>query len=154
DGSFDLHGVPLTTESSGPTVVAIALQSDGRILISGNFIYSNNGTRGYIARLQANGSLDPSFAAPLGLLRPGFGDNYAALAIQPDGKIIVGGYFIEALPGSATPILRLNSDGSRDAAFNVEQPIGSGLWACEFSVFSDIAALALQPDGKIIVAGN
>ena len=105
--------------------------------------------------MQADGSLDASFAVSLGLLRPSVAqDSYATLAIQPDGKIIVGGYFIEGLPGSATPILRLNSDGSRDATFNVEQSPGSGLWACEFSAFSNIRALALQPDGKIVVAGN
>ena len=89
-------------------------------------------------RPNPDGTLDTSF-------NPGIGanGNTFAIAIQPDGKIIVGGEFtyFNGVPKSG--IVRLNPDGSADTGFN------PGLGAS-----GAIAGVALQPNGKIIIAGD
>jgi uncharacterized delta-60 repeat protein len=143
-------------------VLAIALQTDGKIIIGGSFTYTNNGTRYDIARLNADGSLDTSFMGGLGYLRPTADfahDTYQAFAVQPDGKIIVGGHFFSdpnLHPGyCATPILRINSNGSLDTTFNANRnDPGTGTCGPFDPVLSTINGLALQSDGKIIAAGN
>jgi len=70
------------------------LLPDGRFLIGGSFAYTNSGRRYDIARLNADGSVDGSFMGGLGYLRPTKDfqhDDHHAFALQPDGKIIVGG---------------------------------------------------------------
>jgi uncharacterized delta-60 repeat protein len=69
-------------------VNSIALQPDGKILIGGYFDTYNGTTRNRIARLNTDGSLDASF-------NPGTGanDGVRSIALQPDGKILIGGLF-------------------------------------------------------------
>ncbi len=71
--------------------------------------------------------------------------------VQPDGKILVGGYF-NNYNGADVPdcLVRLNADGSLDTAFNAG---GSGFLFSSYPVFSTVNALALQNDGKILVGG-
>ena len=99
---------------------------------------SGNAVRNRLGRLNADGSLDTGF-------NPGANDEVFALAVQADGKILVGGAFTMLGGGGTgmTPrnhIARLNADGSLDLSFN---PGAS----------SAVYALAIQPDGKILVAG-
>src|ERR1044072_3306896 len=80
-------------------ILAIALQPDGKILLGGDFTTIGNGGTGTgarkrLARLNADGSVDPVF-------NPGASDSVFALAVQPDGKILVGGQF-SLLGGGAT----------------------------------------------------
>ncbi len=109
---------------------SIALQADGKILAS-----VNDGSIGedVIVRLNTDGSIDPAFNAPYG---------YPASAIvpQPDGKILVGGYF----PGG---IMRLDASGAIDATFSPGSGIGSGGGG-------GASNIALQADGKIIAVGH
>ena len=126
EGSLDTEFVT----GSGPNdfVHAIALQTDGKILIGGEFESFNGASRIRIARLNSDGSLDQSF-------NPGAGLNseVTSFAVQSDEKILVGGIF---------GITRLNSDGSLDSSFDP----GSG-------VSGMISCVALQPDGRIIIGG-
>src|SRR3712207_6714502 len=89
----------------------------------------------------AGGGLDAAFNAG----GAGATDNVFAVALQPDGKIIVGGNFTVYNGDAGVPdnIIRLNADGTRDATFN---PGGLG-------ANGSVLGLALQPDGKIVVAG-
>jgi uncharacterized repeat protein (TIGR01451 family)/uncharacterized delta-60 repeat protein len=125
-------------------VHAVALTADGAILVGGDFSIFNGATAGGIVRLRPNGSIDPTFRTGLG-----FDDSVRAIVVQPgDNKILVAGYFSGYSPTLTTfvpraGVLRLNVDGSLDATFNP----GSG--ANEY-----INALALQPDGKILVGGG
>jgi uncharacterized delta-60 repeat protein/uncharacterized repeat protein (TIGR01451 family) len=121
-------------------VNTIVIQSDGKIIIGGQFTTYNGTTRNSIARLNTDGSLDASFNA--GTVTGAAGDIFTA-AIQSDGKIIIGGGF-ETYPGGAATnrIARLNPDGSLDASFNV----GNG---ADNHVFT----IAIQSDGKIIIGG-
>ncbi len=130
---------------------AIALQPDGKILVAG---YANNGTDNDFAlvRFNSDGSLDTSFDGD-GIVTTDLYNNnkneYAtAIALQPDGKIVVAGY---ANNGTATDfaVVRYNSDGSLDASFG-----SGGIVISSISTYDDIInAIVIQPDGKIVVAG-
>jgi uncharacterized delta-60 repeat protein len=114
-------------------------QSDGKILISGGFISYNGTTANRIIRLNTDGSIDSTF-----VYGTGFNTGLAlAIAIQPDGKILVGGEFTAYQGTAASKIIRLNSDGSIDGTFNP----GTGF-------NNTVNAIAIQADGKIIVGGQ
>jgi uncharacterized delta-60 repeat protein len=136
DGSLDASFNP----GSGANfeVHALALQSDGKVLIGGTFTSYNGTPRNRIARLNADGSLDASF-------NPGSGANSSvyALALQPDGKLLIGGDFTSYNGTPRNRIARLNADGSLDASFNP----GTG-------ADTSVRALALQPDGKLLIGGE
>ncbi len=68
----------------------------------------------------------------------------SAFALQPDGKIIVGGGFREIAGHSRNSIARLHPDGTLDTGFNPPGGADDGM----------VLAIALQPDGKIVIAGN
>ncbi len=136
DGSLD------TTFNSGTgaenRVFTTAIQSDGKIIIGGWFISYNGTSRNYIARLNANGSLDTTF-------NPGIGASYIVYtnSIQNDGKIIIAGDFTSYNGTARNRIARLNTDGSLDSSFNP----GTG-----FDLV--VSTSAIQSDGKIILGGN
>jgi len=139
DGSFDgSFGMVI-----GNPVVALAVQPDGKLIVGGFF--SINGTNRYgIARLNANGSLDGSFQN--GMSGVSNGGNYGgvgAVALQPDGKVLIAGSFTTVNGTTRTNIARLNADGSLDASFNP----GTGVNGTVYSV-------ALQSDGKFLVGGS
>ena len=132
DGSVDTSFNPNSNED----VTTIAIQADGKILIGGDFTTIGGIGRTSIARLNADGSLDTSFVA-----NTTNGTNYAtSFAIQPDGKIVVGGYFTSINGTTRNSIARLNADGSLDSSFDPNANSG-------------VRALALHPDGKILVSG-
>ena len=124
-------------------VITLAVQRDGKILAGGGFTMLGGGgtgttARSYVARLNPDGSLDASF-------NPGANSYVLTLAVQPDGKILVGGVFTMLGGGTGTSprnfIGRLNPDGSVDAAFN---PGTNG----------QVNVIALEPDGQILVGGD
>jgi uncharacterized delta-60 repeat protein len=116
----------------------IAVQADDKIIISGLFTTYDKTGRNYIARLNTDGSLDATFD-------PGTGANSTinAVAVQADGKIIIGGAFTSYNGTGRNYIARLNTDGSLDATFNP----GTG-------ANNTIYDVAIQADGKIIIVGN
>ncbi len=121
-------------------VLSIAVQADGKILTAGQFstLAPNGGavvTRNNIARLETDGRLDQTL--DLGTV----GSSVIATAMQPDGKILIGGLFSTVLGVARNNIARLNTDGTLDTAFD---PNASG------AVFS----IAVQADGKILVGGS
>jgi uncharacterized delta-60 repeat protein len=119
-------------------VYAVAIHPDGRVVMGGSFTTVNGISRAGVALLEPNGIVSPPFA-------PGTGADGTvfAVAIQPDGKILIGGDFT-AFDGSPQPrIARLNVDGSVDATFDV----GTGPSGA-------VRAIALQPDGKILIGGS
>lgn len=132
---------PSFTTGSGAnaSVTSILVQPDGKIIITGPFTTFNGTNRARIARLNADGSLDTTFD-------PGTGasGSIRASALQPDGKIIIGGEFVTYNGTSRPRIARLNANGSLDLTFNVG---GSG-------ALGFVYCLALRADGKIIIAGN
>jgi uncharacterized delta-60 repeat protein len=136
DGSLDNTFNPGTGFNSG--VVTCAIQSDGKIIVGGNFLIYNGTARNRIARLNANGNLENTFNSGTG-----FNDDVFTTAIQGDGKIIIGGNFISYNDTALYQIARLKTDGSLDNTFNS----GTG--------FSDaVFTTDIQGDEKIIVGGN
>ena len=122
------------------TVSVIALQSDGKALIGGQFSTVNGAARPYLARLNINGSVDNTFLDGL----PGPNGGPGCIAVQLDGRIVIWGYFT-AINGVARPgLVRLNADGSVDHTFL------NGLAGPNGTVFS----MMLQDDGKILMGGG
>jgi uncharacterized delta-60 repeat protein len=136
DGSLDATFNPVS--GANDDVNALALQSDGKMLIGGFFTSYNSVSRNRIARLNADGSLDATF-------NPGTGASGSVLSftLQPDGKVIIGGEFLTYNGTARNRIARLNADGTLDATFN------SGTGAD-----GSVRSLARQPDGKILVGGG
>jgi uncharacterized delta-60 repeat protein len=104
-------------------ISAIALQTDGRVLIGAVHEFG-----GRVTRLNTDGSLDFTFGSGTGTVPRGA----RALALQPDGRVLLGG-------GTLT---RLNSDGSLDAEFDSGSGFDGG-----------VTSVAVQADGKILIAG-
>ena len=138
DGTFD--------PSPNGSVAAIAVQEDNKVVFGGTFnlVTPNGAATGTainnLARVNANGTLDTTF-------NPSPSAAIAAIVLQPDGKLVIGGSFIQLLPLGATAgqtsqhIARLNPDGTVDNAF---QPSCNGF----------VNAIGLQKDGRIVIAGN
>lgn len=136
---------------------AVAVQPDGKIVVGG---YVSSPALGdfdvAVVRLLPNGSLDPSFSGdgkvvvPLALGGDGF-DAVDDMLIQPDGKIVLVGRF-DVLSGHACGIVRLTSTGELDTGFD-----GFGWTVLGWNTSgtdNDCEAVALQPDGKLLVAGT
>jgi len=114
------------------------LQNDGKVIVGGYFTGYNNVTRNNIARLNSDGSLDTSFGSVVGAS----GSVYS-IAIQSDGKILIGGLFTSYNNNNCNYIARLNSNGTFDSSFS----IGTG-------ANGQVNSIAIQSDGKILVGGN
>jgi uncharacterized delta-60 repeat protein len=137
-GGIDLYESPGFFEI---TVFDIKMQNDGKILVGGDFINYNGTGANYIIRLNSNGSVDSSF-----VYGSGFNNVVSTIAIQSDGKILIGGYFTDYNGTGANRIIRLNSDGSVDSSF----VYGSGFDSPKISV----RTIAIQSDGKILAGGD
>ena len=126
---------------------AVVLQPDGKVVIGGRFDTVQGVSRVFIARLNANGSLDTSFNSPLQIITlSGSPDGEVYDIIQqPDGKFIVSGYFM--VGGVWKTVVRLNNDGSLDPTFSVTTNNG-------IANFNHIYRMLLQPDGKIVIGSN
>ncbi|HKX62524.1 MAG TPA: Calx-beta domain-containing protein, partial [Verrucomicrobiae bacterium] len=133
DCSFFLHSFG----ANGP-VYSIAVQTNGAIIAAGGFTQFNSVTAHYIARVDSNGYADPDFNVGANLN----GDIFAT-AVQPDGRILIGGMFTGYDSFPRTYLARLNSNGSLDPSFN--------------PVLSDngfVRAIRLTASGSILVAGD
>ncbi|MBI5382307.1 MAG: delta-60 repeat domain-containing protein [Opitutae bacterium] len=146
---LDANGALDATFNPNPDrpVFAIAMQPDKRILVGGSFTkFQANGAstttdRGYFARLEASGKLDDGFTAKTD-------NSVAAIAVQPDGKILIGGNFSNVQPTNfdttigRSKLARFLSDGAIDPDFG--NPNANGT----------VATLLIQGDGKILVGGS
>ena len=119
-----------------------ALLPSGKILITGYFSQYNGTTRNGLARLNADGSLDATF---LPALDPNSG--IYNLTVQPDGKILVAGYLLTNGNPTELGLVRLLPDGAIDNTF-----AAPAAYAAEtiYSYYGE--GIAVQPDGKIVVA--
>lgn len=147
-----LHGV------SYPALEHLAVQGDGNILIAGTGVHMSRLQRHGVARVHADGRLDPSFTAEAGM-----NGHVAALALEADGNLLIGGDFTNARADERLPLARLFSDGALDPGFRPEwrsvmrvddcPPDAEWLgYGCYLSFAT--TALAVQPDGKILIGGS
>ncbi|MGZ4988219.1 MAG: delta-60 repeat domain-containing protein, partial [Limisphaerales bacterium] len=118
------------------TVWALAMQTNGQLIVGGEFNRATGGRRQHLLRLNADGALDTNYA-------PNPNQRVFALALQPDGKLVVAGSFDRIDATQMRGIARLNGDGSIDKTFNP----GSG-------ADSSVQTVAVQTDGKILLGGT
>jgi uncharacterized delta-60 repeat protein len=119
------------------TIKTTVLQPDGKILIGGNFTLYNGIKINRIARLNSDGSLDKTFKCGTGA-----NDCVRTIALQNDGKIVIGGSFSTYNEINTVSLARLNADGSFDE--NFKSKIGENL---------EVNCVLVQPDGKYFVGG-
>ena len=146
---------------------AMLVQPDSKIVLAGGCQGSGNSDF-CVARLTASGQLDATFVGPSGTSGGGFllpvgsaNDGASAVALQSDGRIVLGGTCAGA-SFNGFCLVRLNSDGSLDASFNGPDAAGTGegtghgkfLLRIGASGHESLAGMAIQPDGKIVVAGT
>lgn len=153
DGSLDTAfgdgGEVITDFTEGEDLAqAVALQPDGKIVVVGRTGEPDGGCCWFtVARYDANGSLDPSFGDE-GWVRADFGDNGAsdaqAVVVQSDGKIVAAGQ-----SGGDFAVVRYEADGDPDTDFGED---GQVLTAFAGGAYGH--DMALQSDGRIVVAGN
>ncbi len=149
DTTFGIAGKVTTDFGTIDYGRTMAIQSDGKIVVAGEGDYS--GVDIVLARYDVNGALDMSFGTGGKVINTVYSgtDRAREVLIQPDGKIVVVGY---RQAGDHDPlIIRYNSNGSVDTTF------GGGDGRFIFDTIPDAddfaQAGALQPDGKIVIAG-
>lgn len=156
DGSLDTgfgSGGKVTTGFSNSNNVgnAIAMQKDGKIVVAG---YSAAAAPAYdfaLARYNSDGSLDTGFGTG-GKVTTDFGggeDTGYSVAVQANGKIVVVGYSDSSYPAVDFGLARYNSDGSLDTGFGTGGKVTTDFGGVDFGY-----SVALQTDGKIVVAGK
>jgi uncharacterized delta-60 repeat protein len=145
DGSTDYSFLDGLAGANSP-VNCVAVQPDGKVLIAGDFSAVNGLARTGIARLNADGAVDSSFAANLSVEPSSGFFGVTSLALQDDGKVLIGGHFITVGGVIHTNIARLNSDGSLDVSFVCST--GGG-----YPGYGSVDCLAIQNDSKIIIGG-
>ncbi len=138
DGSADLNFAAAPGIDSNGSVLAICVQSDGRILVGGQFVSYNGFAQTNITRLEADGSLDLSFATNA------FNNNAMVqqIEVQSDGKILIRGSFSSINGVARSGIARLNSDGSLDTSW----PVGSGA--------SSVNEIAIGVGDQVLIGGS
>jgi uncharacterized delta-60 repeat protein len=137
-GSLDLSFQPRF--STDQAIWTLALQTNGQILIGGHFKTVQGTNRPCVARLNADGSLDPSFDAGLFV---GADPYLRTLAVQSDGKILIGGSFTSIEGYTRHNVARLNPDGGLDLSFDPRYGANALIWK-----------IASQPDGKALISGD
>ncbi len=158
DTSFNGTGKLVTDIGIGTSdhAESVTVQPDGKVVVAGwsesggNSDFNNDFA---VVRYNANGSLDTSFNGTGKLVTDiGVGnyDRAYSVTVQPDGKIVVAG---ESYDGSSYEfaVVRYNANGSLDTTFN-----GTGKLATDFRVgsYDQGHSVTVQPDGKIVVAGD
>jgi len=115
---------------------SIAIQADGKVVITGNFSEVGSDIRHGVARLNADGSVDETFgdATP--------DSEVLAVAVQPDGRLLIGGGFTTVGGQPRHSLARLNADGTLDASF-ADPGFNGAIWS-----------IAVQPDGRILAGGT
>jgi uncharacterized delta-60 repeat protein len=158
DGSLDPtfgSGGWVTTDLGQPVnqATSMAIQSDGKIVVAGYTALSTGVflTADFaLVRYNTDGTLDPTFGSG-GIVHTDFhgGEDHAwAVAIQSDGHIVAAGTVEVATTRAYFALARYNTDGSLDSSFG-----SGGTLTTDFSGFSIIRSIAIQPDDRIVVGG-
>jgi len=138
DTSFNIGSGFTGYTSQRGLVDEIVVNSDGKILVGGNFLtYQGTGSN-YLTRINSDGSKDTSFNTS-----NAFDSWVYTMAVDSNGKIVAGGKFTFFANTGSNHLIRLNSDGTKDTSFN----IGSGFNAIVYSI-------AIDSNGKILAGGS
>lgn len=149
DNLFDTDGkVTTAIGSADDRGYSVAIQSDGKIVVAG--VSVNGGTEDFaLVRYNTNGSLDTSFDSD-GKITTDFSggnDDGLSVAIQNDGKIVVGGYSSNSTDTDFA-LVRYTTNGSLDTSFDTDGKVSLDINSYDFG-----RSIALQSDGKILLTG-
>ena len=142
DGTLDTTFTTNTGTAFSSIVNSVAIQSDGKIVIGGAFSNFNGVTVNCIVRLNSDGTRDTTFTTNTGT---GFNNTVYSIAIQSDGKIVIGGAFTTFNSVTVNRIVRLNSDGTLDTTFTTNTGTGFN---------NSVYSIAIQSDGKLVMGGD
>jgi uncharacterized delta-60 repeat protein len=143
DKTFDGDGRVAIDGGAVESASAVAIQADGKIVVAGSTTVRANAT---VYRLNPNGSPDATFDGDGARVLNARGEDHAeAVAIQPDGGIVVAG---STTNGYDAVVWRLTPSGSFDPSFDRD-----GALTLDEGGAETASAIALQPDGKIVLAG-
>ncbi len=164
DPGFGVGGkVTSIVEGTSSRANAMAVQADGKIVVVGSSFNPGDGSVDFaLARYLPDGTLDPSFGVGGMQAVDTFGDSevFDAVALQGDGKIVATGRTCTNLPSCSFTLIRFLPDGNLDLGFGTGGQ-GGGFVITGFdgddnfgNDNDDARAVAIQPDGKIVAAGN
>jgi uncharacterized delta-60 repeat protein len=154
DSTFGSDGKVLTDFAQGlfDGANAVTIQSDGKIVVAGVSYTSVPNPVFALARYDANGALDASFGTG-GTVTTAFGartnDVAIAVAIQSDGKVVAGGSS-ESVPFLSFALARYDANGALDTTFGSEGKVTTQFGTASLD---EAGAMALQPDGNIVLVG-
>ncbi len=154
DLGFGIGGKVTTSFGNlGDLANSVAIQSDGKIVVTGHSFLSGVNYAIALTRYNPNGSLDTTFdvdgkvTTSIGTLGQDLG---LSTAIQSDGKILVGGSSRGAINNDDFALIRYNSNGSLDTSFDNDGKVTTSI-----GIYHEIGrSIAIQTDGKIIIAGE
>ncbi|HEY7157401.1 MAG TPA: hypothetical protein VH575_25835 [Gemmataceae bacterium] len=146
DSTFGSGGVVATHLGSYDEFGGVTVQGDGKIVVSGSEDASTSPLALYLLRYKADGSLDATFGTGGTVAVQAPGGKYidvrgSGVVVQADGKILASGEFGDLAA------LRVNPDGSVDTGY------GNGGWATVQFGVAEVQAIALEPDGRLLLAG-
>lgn len=152
DPTFGAGGI-VRTDATGQqdTATAVMIQRNGKIVVAGSAYgeKSQAGSDVVLARYDRDGSLDPTFGtAGIAVADLGSFDDVTAAALQADGKIVVG-----SSSGGLFTVSRYHTDGSADVTFGTNGIAQPDFATPDEDSFDSLTSLAIQPDGRIVVAG-
>ena len=148
DFSFSGTGTVITSVGGRDVGNSVAVQPNGKIIVAGSCDAAIS-TDFCMVRYLANGALDVTFNGTGKVTTPfGTSDNATSVALQPDGKIVVAGYCYRSSNFDFC-LARYLANGSLDTSFNATGRVSTAVGTGHDYVYS----LALQTDGKIVVAG-
>ncbi len=158
DSGFGTGGLVVKNFSESHTGRSLQVQKDGKIVVAGTYeLPWSEGSKAapnyydmYAARFESNGAVDTTFGnAGIAQVDTGPSDWLGSLALQQNGKIVLGGYSDGGADSEDAVLARLNPDGSLDTTFNQDGIVFQNLGG-----FDRLYDLFLQPDGKIVGIGN
>jgi uncharacterized delta-60 repeat protein len=154
DPSFGGGDGKITRDISarGDFAAAVAVQTDGKIVVAGSALYDTTDPKWALARFNGNGTIDKSFGGDGKVFTnfTGGEDAVYGLAIQPDGKIVAAGDAGLRTGNSKFAVARYNDNGTLDTSFDVDGKITTN-----FTTGDDpVSSLVLQPGGEIVVVGG
>ncbi len=153
DGAFGTGGKTTIIFGSGEDVAkGVAIQADGRIVLAGDTMFPGN-IDFAVARLNSNGTPDNSFSGDAKFtmdIASGREDHGNAVAIAPDGKLVVGGWRVNATGFKDFALLRLNTNGTMDSSFG-----SGGKVVTDFDGQDDFAGdIAVMSNGQVVAGGT
>jgi uncharacterized delta-60 repeat protein len=132
-------------------VRTIAIDSDGKILVGGDFTQYKGDAIQQICRVATDGTRDTTFELDGPFNTDGDSESVQSIAIQSNGKILVGGYFWTLDGNNQRKLVRLNSNGTKDTSFEIEVGFNTDYNDWDTSGIQD---MIINADNSILVTGN